>query len=132
MTYLITYIVTAIVFLGLDALWLGVIAKDYIFSLLSDHIKDQPNFGIAAAFYAVYVVGIIIFAIKPALEVQQLSTAFLYGALFGFFCYATYELTNYSTLKNWPAQMVVMDIAWGTLLTSLAAAAGYYAKFKFG
>lgn len=122
--YLTAYIVTALTFLILDALWLSRIAKSFYFSQLGHLLRQRPRLGIAALFYAVYVVGIVIFAIAPALNSGLPGQAFLNGALFGFFAYATYDITNYATLKNWPVPVTVVDIAWGTLLTGVSAYIG--------
>ena len=120
------YVVTAIVFLGIDYLWLSRVAKSFYFDRLGDMVLDKPKMGAAALFYAVYVIGIVIFAVAPALKGPGgATTAALYGALFGFFAYATYDMTNYATLKNWPVAITVVDIAWGTVLTGVSALAGY-------
>lgn len=73
----------------------------------------------------IYIVGILLFAVRPALAAQALSQAALWGALFGFFTYATYDLTNLATLRDWPITVVVVDIAWGTLLCTLVASVSY-------
>jgi uncharacterized membrane protein len=76
-------------------------------------------------FYALYLVGVVIFAIAPALEKRSLRKAVVSGALFGFFAYATYDLTNLATLKGWSLTVSVVDILWGTFVTAVAATAGY-------
>ena len=123
--YLTAYVVTAVVFLGIDFVWLSKIAKRFYYDRLGELLLDKPNLGAAVAFYAIYVVGIIIFAIAPALREQSASTALVYGALFGFFAYATYDMTNYATLRNWSLTVSLVDIAWGTLLTGVSAFLGY-------
>ncbi len=88
--------------------------------------------GAAAGFYAIYVVGIVIFSIAPALRTESATTALVYGALFGFFAYATYDMTNYATLRNWPLEVSLVDTAWGTCLTGVSALLGYLAtRFIF-
>jgi uncharacterized membrane protein len=84
------------------------------------------NWTAAFIFYALFIVGIFIFAILPATEKNSFSHAVIYGALFGFFTYATYDLTNLATLKNWPLTIVFIDIIWGSILTGTVAAAGYW------
>ena len=123
--YLIAYLITSIVFLSIDFVWLAKIAKPFYFSNLSGLLLERPNMIAAAGFYSVYVIGIIIFAVAPALRDGSVSTALLYGALFGFFTYATYDMTNYATLRDWPGIVVIVDIAWGTALTATAATLGY-------
>jgi uncharacterized membrane protein len=127
MTWITAYISTAIAFFALDFLWLGTIAKKFYFSRLSHLLADAVNYSAAAGFYAVYVIGLVIFAVAPAMKDGSWQTAALYGALFGFFCYATYDMTNQATLKNWPVAVTMLDIAWGTLLSGTAATIGYFA-----
>lgn len=132
MTYFIAYITASFIFLSIDAIWLGVVAKNFMRDHLSHLLSEDVNFVVAAIFYLVYCVGIVFFAIKPALEQNNAMIAFCYGALFGFMCYATYEFTNLATLKQWPMQVLIVDIPWGTALTALAAVGGYYMAKKFG
>lgn len=120
-TWMLAYIVTATIFLALDFAWLARVAKPFYFSRLGHLLRDRPRFGIAAAFYVVYVIGIIIFAVAPALSAGDSALALVYGALFGFFAYATYDITNYATLRDWPMSVAVVDVVWGTLLTGISA-----------
>lgn len=119
------YAITIVVFLGIDFVWLSKIAKRFYFDRLAGMLLEKPKMGAAVAFYAVYVVGIVIFAVAPALEDQSALTALVYGALFGFFAYATYDMTNYATLKNWSLTVSLVDVLWGTILTGTAASIGY-------
>jgi len=123
--YSIAYVATAVVFLVVDLVWLTQIARQFYASMLGDLLLEQPNVGIAVGFYLVYVLGIIIFAVAPALKTGELQTALIYGCLFGFFAYATYDLTNLATLKGWPVMMAVVDIAWGTTVTGISAVSGF-------
>lgn len=125
MNYLIAYLSTTIVFLAIDSLWLGIIAKDFYFKSLSHVILDRVNFGVAALFYLFYTIGIVVFAIKPAIESQNIWLAIGYSALFGFLAYGTYDFTNLATLKDWPVKMSIVDIIWGTSLTAFAGTMGY-------
>ncbi len=125
MRHIIAYVATAVVFLVADMVWLGIIAKNFYRDHLDHLLLEQPSIPVAAAFYALYVVGVIVFAVSPALREGSWATAAIYGALFGFFAYATYDLTNLATLKNWPAIVSVVDLAWGTVVTSVAATGGY-------
>ena len=115
----------------MDFLWLGIIASDFIMGQLEPLLLENIKYGVAAGFYALYCAGIVIFAVNPALKVDKLSAAIIKGALFGFFAYATYDLTNYATLKNWPAALVPVDIIWGAVITGSSAAAGYLAARRF-
>lgn len=132
MIWITAYIFTAIAFFAIDFLWLGTIAKKFYFSRLAHLLAGKVNYPAAAGFYAVYVIGLVIFAVSPALQDEAWQTAALYGALFGFFCYATYDMTNQATMKDWPVAVTVVDIAWGTVLSGSAAAIGYVATRALG
>ena len=123
--YLSAYAITAVIFLGIDFVWLSNIAKRFYFDRLGELLREKPRLGAAVAFYAIYVVGIVIFAVAPALKEQSATTALVYGALFGFFAYATYDMTNYATLRNWSLTVSLVDVVWGTVLTGTAAFLGY-------
>lgn len=127
MRHVAAYVAAAVVFLGLDFVWLGFVAKDAYRSWIGPLMRDEINVVAAVLFYLVYVIGLVIFAVSPAVKAGGWQTAALYGALFGFFAYGTYELTNYATLKDWPLAMVIVDMAWGMALSAVAAAAGYAA-----
>jgi uncharacterized membrane protein len=130
MTYLTAYLSTLIAFFAIDILWLGLVAKSFYKDQLGSFMLESPNWLVAIIFYAIYIIGILVFAVKPALESEQLMKAIIYGALFGFFCYATYDLTNLATLKNWPPKMVIVDIIWGTVLTGSSAFIGAWLTMK--
>ena len=123
---ILSYLLTAVVFFAIDMVWLGVIAKDLYRKYLGGFLSDTVNWKAAIIFYMIFIVGIFIFAIMPAIEKNNLGKAILLGALFGFFTYATYDLTNLATLKNWPLTIVFIDMAWGALLTALVSTAGFY------
>jgi uncharacterized membrane protein len=122
---LIAYVLTLLVFLAIDLVWLGFAAKGLYRRHLSGFLSDNVNWTAAIIFYCLYIIGIFIFCIAPATEKQSLVQAILLGGLFGFFCYATYDLTNLATLKGWPTAIVYIDIVWGTFLTASVSAAGY-------
>ncbi len=121
----VAYAATAIVFCGLDFIWLGFVAKGYYQTQIGTLLLEKPNLPVAALFYALYIVGVLIFAVLPALDAGHWGKALLYGALFGFFAYATYDLTNLATLKGWSLRIALLDLAWGTVVTGVSAAAGY-------
>lgn len=131
MAYLIAYVAAALVMGGLDYLWLSNTAGPIYHRALGAVMAENPNMTAAVAFYLVYIVGILIFAVRPALASTDWRTAALFGALFGFFAYATYDLTNLATLKAWSLKVSLIDIAWGTLLTSVTASAAALAAIKF-
>jgi uncharacterized membrane protein len=121
-----SYLLTTAVFFAVDLLWLGVIAKNFYGRHLSNFLSEEVNWTAAIVFYLLFIVGIFLFVIIPAFEKQSYSHAIVYGALFGFFTYATYDLTNLATLKNWPLNVVVVDILWGMVLTASVSVSGYY------
>lgn len=123
--FLKLYLLTIPVFFAIDLLWLGVVAKNFYQNNLSHLLSPEVNWPAALLFYFMYIAGIILFAVKPGLDAGSLAKAAIWGALFGFFTYATYDLTNLATLKNWPIKVVVIDIAWGSLLCTLVASASY-------
>lgn len=117
----IAYLATLIAFAIVDTLWLGVVARAFYQAELGSLRAERIDFRAAVAFYLVFAAGIVVFAVLPALRAESLGNALLYGALFGFFCYATYDLTNLATLRDWPLRMSLVDIAWGTVLTASTA-----------
>ncbi|MGE4313546.1 MAG: DUF2177 family protein [Pseudobdellovibrionaceae bacterium] len=125
MISLIAYVTTAIVFFAIDMVWLGVVAKSFYFTKLEGLIKDSPDMLVAGGFYLFFVIGLVFFAVKPALDANSLKTALIYGALFGLFTYATYDLTNLATLKNWPVSVTIVDIIWGGVISGVSSVAGY-------
>ena len=118
----LTYVATLVLFAGMDFVWLGFIAQGYYRSQIGHLIADKFNMPGAVAFYLVYALGLMIFAIQPALVAGGPMKALTTGALFGLFCYATYDLTNLATLKNWSVPLSFLDMAWGTALSGLTAA----------
>jgi len=130
-TWLIAYIATLVIFLTLDAIWLGTVAGSTYRQAIGHLMLDRPNFITAAVFYAIYVVGILIFAVMPALRRGQWTFALTHGALFGFFAYLTYDMRNLSTLKGWPLWLAALDTAWGTALTAAAATGGFLLTRSF-
>jgi uncharacterized membrane protein len=123
--YLKLYLLTIPVFFAIDLLWLGVVAKNFYQDKLAHLLSPEVNWPAALLFYFMYIVGIILFAVKPGLEAGSLAKAALWGALFGFFTYATYDLTNLATLRQWPIKVVVVDVLWGTLLCTLVASGSF-------
>jgi uncharacterized membrane protein len=119
--YVALYLVTLFVIVPIDFLFLGVIAKGFFTSQVG-HLLGEIKLVPAVLFYLAYVAGILIFVSGGGGATWQ--STLLYGALFGFFCYATFELTSMSMLKNWSWAVVVVDIAWGSFVTAVSATAG--------
>jgi uncharacterized membrane protein len=123
---IISYALTFVVFFIVDMAWLGFIAKDLYKKYLGDFLSEQVNWTAAVVFYLLFIVGVFIFAIMPSVEKNSVVSAVTLGALFGFFTYATYDLTNLATLKGWPITIVFIDILWGSVLTAIVSTAGFY------
>ncbi len=125
MFYIKLYLLTAPVFFAIDLVWLGYVARDFYQDQLGSLLSPTVNWPAAFAFYLLYIVGIMIFAVAPALEKGSLARAVVLGGLFGFFTYATYDLTNLATLRGWPAKVVLVDIVWGVVLCATVSSASY-------
>ncbi len=123
---IISYFLTTLVFFVLDMLWLGLIAKDLYNKYLIDFLSDKVNWTAAIIFYFLFIIGIFYFCILPAIEKDSIPKAIIGGAFFGIITYATYDLTNLATLKNWPLPLVIIDIIWGMLLTMLVSVSGFF------
>lgn len=123
-----TYLSTTVVMLVIDLVWLGFIAKPMYQAGIGHLMTDKPNLIAAFFFYALFPMGLMIFAILPGSDSTAWQRTALQAALFGFFAYATYDLTNLATLKNYPLQLALVDMLWGSLVSAVAATAG---KFVF-
>lgn len=123
MQFVKLYLCTLPVFAVVDLVWIGVLARNLYKDNLGHLLSPTVNWGAAAAFYLLYIGGIIYFAVVPALAEGTLGRATINGALFGFFTYITYELTNMATLPSWPMKVVVLDTLWGVVLCATVATA---------
>jgi uncharacterized membrane protein len=119
------YVAAALIFVVVDMIWLGTMVPRFYRPVMDDIALASVNLPAAMAFYIIYPVGLMIFGIYPALKAGSVSTALAYGAAFGFFTYATYDLTSYATLRNWTLSLTVVDVLWGTFLAGLASAAAF-------
>jgi uncharacterized membrane protein len=126
----VVYLITVPIFFLIDLFWLGIVARDFYKRQLGYLMKPQVDWAAAIVFYLLFIVGIVIFAVRPALEADRPAHALLYGALFGFFAYATYDLTNLATVRDWPLAVTVVDLAWGTILCGGVAWASYLVSAK--
>jgi uncharacterized membrane protein len=108
-----------------DAIWLSVVASKFYKSQIGGLLLEKPNMTAAVIFYVIYVVGIVAFVLSPALEKDSWQYALGYGALFGFVAYATYDLTNLSTLKGFTTKLVIVDMLWGVCLTAAVSVISY-------
>ena len=112
--------------IAIDLVWLLGIAKNLYRSEMGDLMASEPKLFAGLAFYLIYALGVCIFVIVPALSKQSLLYALQYGALFGLFCYMTYDLTNLAVIRNFPTQLALIDTAWGSLVTALCASFAYW------
>ncbi len=112
-----TFLVAFTVFLGIDMLWLTVIASKFYKSQIGHLMADKAKLLPAAIFYIIFIAAMVYFVIVPALEHQNMTQLLLSAAIFGFVTYATYDLTNMATLKDWPLLVTVVDLAWGTFIS---------------
>ena len=122
---IIAYVATALVFLGFDAVWLSTMGDKFYRPIIGDLMLEKFSPPPAIIFYLLYVLGVIIFAVSPALVTGKWTTALGYGAMFGFFAYVTYDLSNQATLKTWTTTLSITDIAWGTFVTGVSATLGF-------
>lgn len=125
------YLATLFTLLVVDMLWLRVIAVSWYQNGMGPLLAESPNLWAAGAFYLLFPLGLTIFALHLPGEQAGIVRAAVYGALFGFFAYATYDLTNLAVVKNWPLGLSLLDIAWGTLLSGVSAAAGKWSLDYF-
>ena len=113
---LVMYLVTLAVFFLIDMIWLGVVARGFYRKHLGPMLSPKVNWAAAALFYLLFIVGLLVFAIKPALVGGEPLRAHCLGALLGLISYATYDLSNLATLKGWPVVVTIVDLIWGTVL----------------
>lgn len=123
--YLELYGLTAIVFFAIDFVWLSIATSRIYAPYIGDLLLERPNLPVAAAFYLLYVVGVLYLASLPGYDSGSISQAAIRGAVLGLLAYGTYDLTNLSTLKGWAWQVSAIDMVWGTVLTGTVAAAGF-------
>ena len=126
-----TYFSTLLAFLVIDFLWLGVLARDFYHRCLAGFLSEEINWAAAFLFYAIFILGMMVFVIHPALAHNSLLRATLLGMLYGLVTYATYDLTNLALLKEWPLNIVIVDIAWGTALNGIVASIGFWIATRF-
>lgn len=130
-TIIIAYFAAGIAFLIVDAIWLTAMADTLYRPLLGDRLETQFKLAPAICFYVIYIGGIVFFAVVPALEGGGLAKAALNGAVLGLVAYATYDLTNQATLRDWPLAITLADIPWGAFVTAVGASAGFLVASRF-
>lgn len=125
MNIAIAWVATAVVFGIADAIFLSQVAQRVYRPLIGEILRPDVGIAAAAAFYLIYVSGLVFFAVAPALEKQSFMTAIVSGAALGFVAYATYDLTNQATMRVWDVRVTLIDMAWGAFASALAAGAAY-------
>jgi uncharacterized membrane protein len=134
--FFIAYLATGVVYWFLDLVWLNFVMKDLFLRALGDLLLTTPRALPAIGFYLLYVIGIVVFAVLPALASNAWRKALGLGALLGLMCYATYDLSNLATLKQWRSSLAMVDICWGAVVTATSATAGFYisrfSRLRFG
>ncbi len=130
-TFVICYLAVAVILFPLDVLWLAKVATTFYQGHLGPMLRESPHMGAAAAFYLLYVGGIVVFAVMPQLNGGSSLMAALLGAGLGLIAYGTYDVTNYATLKGFPLQVALVDWAWGTVLTGVSAGLGHFIATRF-
>ncbi|MBS3902835.1 MAG: DUF2177 family protein [Anaplasmataceae bacterium] len=130
--FIISYVVAAVVMLGVDAIWLSVMSKKFYATQIGHLMSETPKLGPAAIFYIIYILGLTILVLQPALQNNfDYPKVLLWGAVFGMVAYATYDLTNQATLRDWPVIVTVVDIIWGTILTGVVSGVAVYVTQLF-
>lgn len=130
--FLKLYAIALPVFFALDMFWLGFVAKDFYRAQIGTLMKSDVNWAAAIIFYLIFIVGLVVFVISPAVEKGSWTHAILFGALFGLVCYATYDLTNLAVAKDWPLLVTIVDLIWGAVLAASVSAVTYFIASKIG
>jgi uncharacterized membrane protein len=126
MKWFLYYGIALVVFMVIDLIWLGFIAKDLYSKYLGYLMADKVNWVSAVVFYLIFIGGILYFVLYPSLLDKNLINLIIRAALFGFITYATYDLTNLATIKDWPIQITIIDLIWGTTLSTSVSVISYF------
>lgn len=126
------YLIALPVFFAVDMVWLGLVAKGFYKKQIGFLMKPDVNWLAAIIFYLLFIAGLVIFVVQPAFEKKLLSEILFKGILFGLVTYATYDLTNLATVKNWPLMVTVVDLVWGMTLSTSVSAISYFIATKLG
>jgi uncharacterized membrane protein len=126
MTFLKNYLITFIIFLVIDFIWLGAVAKNLYRDQLGFLMKENFNMVAAFAFYILFTAGIVFFVLNRAIAISSWQYALFAGMFFGLITYSTYDLTNLATLKDWPLTITIIDLIWGTFLGGITSLLSYF------
>lgn len=124
--FLKLYLIALPVFFAIDMFWLGIVAKKFYYAQIGALMKPDVNWTAAVIFYLIFIAGLVVFVITPAVEKGSWTHALLFGALFGFVCYATYDLTNLAVAKDWPLLVTLVDLAWGAVLAASVSVVTFF------
>ncbi len=124
------YAVALVTFFVIDLVWLGVVARGFYQTQMGHLMRANVNWAAAVVFYLIFVSGIVLFVVGPAVDKQSFGQALLFGALFGLVTYAAYDLTNLATLEGFPLKVAVVDMVWGMVLCGSISAVTYLASFR--
>ena len=122
------FLVSFITFLFLDAIWLGLIARGFYSKYLSLYLTDNVIWPSAFIFYIIFNIGLLIFVILPSIEKNSYSTLLIYSILYGLVTFATYDLTNHATIKDWPLIVSIVDMSYGMFVALVSSSAAFYAN----
>lgn len=126
------YLIALPVFFAIDMIWLGLVARNFYRDQIGFLMKNDINWTAAIIFYLLFIAGLVLFVIMPAHEKGSWVHALLYGAIFGLITYATYDLTNLATLKDWPLMVTIVDLGWGAVLAASVSTITYFIASKVG
>ncbi len=129
--FLKLYLVSLAVFLGIDMIWLTLIAKNFYAKQIGYLMAKNPNIYAALIFYLIFIAGLVFFVVSPAVDKKMWTQALLAGAFFGLVTYATYDLTNLATVKDWPIIITIVDLIWGITVSATVAVITYFIALKF-
>jgi len=130
--FLKLYLIALPVFFVIDIMWLGLVAKNFYAKQIGFLMKTDVNWAAAIIFYLLFIVGLVLFVIVPSLEKHSWTNALLFGILFGLITYATYDLTNLATIKDWPLLVTIVDLIWGMVLAALVSVISFFIATKIG
>lgn len=126
------YAIALPVFFAIDMIWLGLISKSFYAKQIGSLMKPDVNWVAAIIFYLIFIAGLVVFVINPAIDKGSWKNALILGALFGLVCYSTYDLTNLAVAKDWPLLVTIVDLIWGTVLAASVSSVTYFIAIKLG
>lgn len=120
------YGITLVIFLILDSFWLSIISPGLYQQQIGHLLATQVNWAAAVLFYLLFIAGLVVFAVKPSLQQDSWKSALRTGAFFGLVCYATYDLTNHATMRDWPLMITAIDLLWGTFICGMTTTISFF------